>query len=118
MRALTRAPTVPWSGSERARARVGWNPRNENRDSARMPPPLPPAPMALADTALAVPPPRFGPYVIADKLGDGGLSTVHRAIDSRDRTRGVRRHVALKRLHASHATDPQMVEAFIGEAQI
>ncbi len=118
MRALTRAPTAPWSGSARARARAGWSPRNENRDSGALATALQPAPLALADTALAVPPPQFGPYLVGDKLGDGGLSTVYRATDTRDRTRGAERHVAIKRLHSNHATDPQMVEAFVGEAQV
>jgi serine/threonine protein kinase len=119
VRALSRAETSRWSGASRARAKAGWRPRNENRDSDAAIAPLPPAPLASSSPgAVAVPAPRFGPYKIGDKIGEGGLSIVHRAIDARDQLRGVRRGIALKRLHAGYATDPGLVEAFLCEAQI
>ena len=56
---------------------------------------------------------RFGPYVVHEWLGEGGLSVVHRALNSDDQ-----REVALKRLAAAHASDWQLVDAFLHEAQL
>jgi serine/threonine-protein kinase len=53
----------------------------------------------------------FGPYVVYEQLGRGGLSTVHRASE------GVR-DVALKRLHADFDTERELVEAFLREARL
>ena len=53
----------------------------------------------------------FGPYVVYEPLGKGGLSTVHRASE------GVR-EVALKRLHADFETERELVEAFLREARL
>jgi serine/threonine-protein kinase len=119
VRASSRAETSPWAVEDRARAHVGWRARNLNDDRAGgRPSPLPPPPLALADTMLAVPAARFGPYVILDKLGDGGLSVVHRATDTDAAARGRQRTVALKRLHAHHAGDWELVDAFLREAQL
>jgi serine/threonine protein kinase len=103
---------------DRARARAGWRARNENDESQRVAPLPPPPTIGLADTMLAPPAPRFGAYTIHDKLGDGGLSVVHRATDEHAAARGRKRTVALKRLHAHHASDWELVDAFLREAQI
>jgi eukaryotic-like serine/threonine-protein kinase len=58
---------------------------------------------------------RFGPYVVHEELGAGGLSAVHRAVDTRD---SGTREIALKRLRAELAGEWQLVDAFLYEAQL
>jgi serine/threonine protein kinase len=58
----------------------------------------------------------FGPYVVYEKLGEGGMAFVHRAelvVDG-----DLRKPVALKRLHSHAAEDPDFVAAFVHEAQL
>ena len=58
----------------------------------------------------------FGPYTILDRLGVGGMATVHRA---RERgIEGFERTVALKRLLPHLAEDEQFVRAFVREAKL
>nr|HEX4313106.1 serine/threonine-protein kinase [Kofleriaceae bacterium] len=122
MRATTRATTEPWHPAARARVRAGWRVRNDNGDDARPSdadiPPLPPPPLPFADTQLAPPAPRFGAYLVHDKLGDGGLSIVHRATAAHAERLGVAKPLALKRLRAGFAAEWELVEAFLREAQI
>jgi len=61
-------------------------------------------------------PEELGPYVIHERLGVGGMASVHRA--ERQGIEGFSRPVALKRLHAHVADDPEMVSSFIHEAQL
>jgi serine/threonine protein kinase len=58
----------------------------------------------------------LGPYLIYEKLGSGGMATVHRA-ESRG-VAGFRRVVALKRLLPHIAEDEAMVRSFVHEARL
>ena len=58
----------------------------------------------------------FGPYMVYEKLGEGGMACVHRAELVGEG--GLRKPVALKRLHTQTAEDPDFVEAFVHEAQL
>jgi eukaryotic-like serine/threonine-protein kinase len=62
------------------------------------------------------PPLPFGPYAVYEKLGEGGMATVHRAI--RRSTDGVPREVALKRLLPSFANDPEVASSLQHEARL
>ena len=55
---------------------------------------------------------RFGPYVIAGKLGEGGMGEVYRARDSK-----LNRDVAIKFLLPAVAGDPERLARFRREAQ-
>ncbi len=55
---------------------------------------------------------QVGPYLIADRIGEGGMGCVYAAVDL-----GLRRRVALKVLHASLAADPPCRDRFVREAQ-
>jgi serine/threonine protein kinase len=57
----------------------------------------------------------FGPYLVYECLGQGGMATVHRA---EKRGVGIRRPIALKRLLPHVAADPQLVKLFIDEARL
>ena len=59
---------------------------------------------------------QFGPYVVYEQLGKGGMATVHRA-EMRG-IAGFRRQVALKRLLPEVAADPNFVQAFVDEARL
>ncbi|MBA2538618.1 MAG: serine/threonine protein kinase [Deltaproteobacteria bacterium] len=59
---------------------------------------------------------QFGPYLVYEELGVGGMATVHRA-----EIRGVEgfsKPVALKRMHPYLASSPETVKAFVREAQL
>ncbi len=58
---------------------------------------------------------RFGPYEVHEELGGGGLSVVHRAIDTR---LGGSHELALKRLREGLSGQWQLVDAFLYEAQL
>jgi serine/threonine protein kinase len=57
----------------------------------------------------------FGPYAVYERLGQGGMASVHRA---EKRGVGIRRPVALKRLLPHVAADPALVELFVNEARL
>jgi serine/threonine-protein kinase len=57
----------------------------------------------------------FGPYAVYERLGQGGMATVHRA---EKRGVGIRRPVALKRLLPHVAADPALVKLFVDEARL
>lgn len=59
---------------------------------------------------------RFGPYTVYERLGAGGMASVHRA--SIAIGGGVVREIALKRLLPQLADDKQFVEDFIREAKL
>jgi serine/threonine protein kinase len=59
---------------------------------------------------------RFGNYVVHERLGAGGMATVHRATLSG--IGGFEREVALKRLLPHLASDESFVRAFVREARI
>src|SRR5262245_1620820 len=58
----------------------------------------------------------FGDYLVYEKLGVGGMASVHRA--ERRGIDGFRRPVALKRMLASVAHEAPLVEAFVHEARL
>src|SRR3954453_725909 len=59
---------------------------------------------------------QFGPYVVYERLGVGGMATVHRA---RERgIEGFERIVALKRLLPHLAEDATFIKAFVREAKL
>ncbi|MEO7729760.1 MAG: serine/threonine-protein kinase [Kofleriaceae bacterium] len=57
----------------------------------------------------------FGPYLVYERLGQGGMATVHRA---EKRGTGIRREIALKRLLPHVAADPDLVKLFVDEARL
>ena len=58
----------------------------------------------------------FGPFLVFEQIGKGGMATVHRAELSGPR--GMQQTVALKRMFDSLATDPQFVAAFEHEGRL
>src|SRR5262245_7770720 len=58
----------------------------------------------------------FGPYVIYERLGLGGMATVHRA--KKRGIEGFERMVALKRLLPHLAEDADFVKSFVREAKL
>ena len=59
---------------------------------------------------------QFGPYLVYERLGVGGMATVHRA---RERgTFGFERIVALKRLLPHLAEDASFIKSFVREAKL
>jgi serine/threonine protein kinase len=67
----------------------------------------------MADSKTYWEPEDFGPYVIHERIGVGGMATVHRAIE-----RDSGKQVALKRLLPQLARDPGAVRQFSREAAI
>ena len=59
---------------------------------------------------------RFGPYTVLERIGVGGMATVHLATE--DRNNGSERVVALKRLLPHLATDEEFIRSFVREAQL
>jgi serine/threonine-protein kinase len=62
-------------------------------------------------------PRRFGPYVLLDLLGEGGIGTAHLARPI-DRKRGVPTPCVIKRLHQDLGSDAQIIRRFEHEAKI
>ncbi|MCW5802924.1 MAG: serine/threonine protein kinase, partial [Deltaproteobacteria bacterium] len=58
----------------------------------------------------------FGPYLVYEQLGMGGMASVHRA--EMGGIEGFRRPVALKRMLPHVAADAEMVQAFVREAHL
>jgi serine/threonine protein kinase len=58
----------------------------------------------------------FGPYLVHERLGVGGMATVHRAMERG--IEGFERIVALKRLLPHLAEDASFVKAFVREAKL
>jgi serine/threonine protein kinase len=58
----------------------------------------------------------FGPYLVYEQLGIGGMASVHRA-EARG-IEGFRRTVALKRMLSHCAADPSLVKSFVHEARL
>jgi serine/threonine protein kinase len=66
-----------------------------------------------AETAPAE---QFGPYVVYERLGVGGMATVHRALEHG--VAGFERVVALKRLLPHLAEDASFIKSFVREAKL
>jgi serine/threonine protein kinase len=58
----------------------------------------------------------FGPYLVFERLGVGGMATVHRALQQSDS--GLDRVVALKRLLPHLAEDASFIKSFVREAKL
>ncbi|HTJ41314.1 MAG TPA: protein kinase [Kofleriaceae bacterium] len=58
----------------------------------------------------------FGPYLLYEKLGSGGMATVHRA--KKRGIEGVERPVALKRLLPELQVNDEFVRSFVREARL
>jgi serine/threonine protein kinase len=58
----------------------------------------------------------FGPYVVYEQIGLGGMATVHRA--ETQGIAGFSKQVALKRMLPSVASDANLVKSFIREARL
>src|SRR5688572_6337587 len=61
-------------------------------------------------------PEQFGPYEVYERLGMGGMATVHRA--KKRGPAGFERSVALKRMLSHLAEDRSFVESFVREAKV
>ncbi len=59
---------------------------------------------------------QFGPYLVYERLGVGGMATVHRAIERG--VEGFERIVALKRLLPHLAEDASFIKSFVREAKL
>ncbi|MBK9037498.1 MAG: protein kinase [Myxococcales bacterium] len=59
---------------------------------------------------------QFGPYVVYERLGVGGMATVHRA--KQRGIEGIERVVALKRLLPHLAEDATFIKSFVREAKL
>jgi serine/threonine protein kinase len=57
----------------------------------------------------------FGPYLVYEQLGMGGMAEVHRAVA---KGADVRRPVALKRMLAHIASNEEMVQSFVRESRL
>ncbi len=66
-----------------------------------------------ADAAAEEP---FGPYLVYERLGVGGMATVHRALERG--IEGFERIVALKRLLPHLALDASFIKSFVREAKL
>jgi eukaryotic-like serine/threonine-protein kinase len=66
-----------------------------------------------ADVAAEEP---FGPYLVYERLGVGGMATVHRALERG--IEGFERIVALKRLLPHLALDATFIKSFVREAKL
>ncbi|HWU91415.1 MAG TPA: serine/threonine-protein kinase, partial [Kofleriaceae bacterium] len=67
----------------------------------------------VVDAADAEP---FGPYLVYERLGVGGMATVHRALEQG--FEGFERIVALKRLLPHLAEDASFIKSFVREAKL
>ncbi|MBA2544622.1 MAG: protein kinase [Deltaproteobacteria bacterium] len=59
---------------------------------------------------------KFGPYLVYEQLGEGGMARVHRA--ELTGAENFRKTVALKRMRTITAEDPDFVRSFIHEGQL
>ncbi len=59
---------------------------------------------------------QFGPYLVYEELGVGGMATVHRA--EIHGVEGFSKLVALKRLHPYLTGSPEIVQSFVREARL
>jgi serine/threonine protein kinase len=67
-------------------------------------------------TAEPIAPEEFGPYIVFERLGVGGMATVHRA--KKRGIAGFERGVALKRMLPHLADDAEFINSFVREAKL
>ena len=78
-----------------------------------------PSASASASASIVAPPDpgeAFGPYIVYEQLGEGGMARVHRA--EMLGTAGFRKTVALKRMRTVTSENPDFVTSFIHEGQL
>ena len=63
-----------------------------------------------------VTPERFGRYVLLDRIGEGGMAEVFRAI--MPGAEGFKRTLVVKRIHSQHGQSARFVDMFVHEARI
>jgi serine/threonine protein kinase len=107
-------PFPPTADDDRVSARPATpTPTNSTASTARLvTQSLAPDPAPSGGRA----PERFGRYVLLERMGEGGMAEVFRAVVPG--AEGFRRQVVLKRILASHASAPAFVEMFAQEARI
>jgi serine/threonine-protein kinase len=66
--------------------------------------------------AESIVPEEFGPYIVYERLGVGGMATVHRA--KKRGIAGFERGVALKRMLPHLADDAEFINSFVREAKL
>src|SRR5437868_7251228 len=66
--------------------------------------------------AESIAPEEFGPYIVYERLGVGGMATVHRA--KKRGIAGFERGVALKRMLPHLAEDAEFINSFVREAKL
>src|SRR5437773_692440 len=106
MRALTRAPTTRF---ERETVELAPGKRVRARGTGAVQA-APPRELADEDGAIET----FGPYIVFEELGTGGMASVHRA--EQRGLAGFRKPIALKRMLPEIASDDASVAAFTQEA--
>src|SRR4051794_23801269 len=75
-----------------------------------------PAQERAVRTAEPTAPEEFGPYLVYERLGVGGMATVHRA--KKRGIAGFERGVALKRMLPHLADDAEFIHSFVREAKL
>jgi serine/threonine protein kinase len=77
---------------------------------------MPPRQDLSVKTAESIAPEEFGPYIVYERLGVGGMATVHRA--KKRGIAGFERGVALKRMLPHLAEDAEFINSFVREAKL
>jgi serine/threonine protein kinase len=72
-------------------------------------------PDTLPSVSEGSPTEAFGPYIVYEQLGVGGMAQVHRAVAAND---AFQRSVALKRMLSHIASSEDMVKSFVREARL
>ncbi len=77
---------------------------------------MPPRQDGSVKPAESTAPEEFGPYIVYERLGVGGMATVHRA--KKRGIAGFERGVALKRMLPHLAEDAEFINSFVREAKL
>jgi len=77
---------------------------------------MPPRQDVSVKPAESTAPEEFGPYIVYERLGVGGMATVHRA--KKRGIAGFERGVALKRMLPHLAEDAEFINSFVREAKL
>jgi len=77
---------------------------------------FPPITGAVVVAAQAINPERFGRYVLLDRIGEGGMAEVFRAI--MPGAEGFKRTLVVKRILSPHSNTAAFVDMFVREARI
>src|SRR5688572_30426135 len=74
------------------------------------------SPVPVPSSPTMATPESYGPYLLLEKIGSGGMAEVFRAV--RKGPEGFVRLFALKRIVPRHAESPEFVEMFCNEARL